>query len=118
MAMRESLLQTRPRAVGTGSPAGDLTDADDRLGREPGCWHAGLGCHTVMQLAKSVQVIALIGTPAIAKPRRAGVLAYLRCHASVRPRRWLHRNAPVGGYAARGGGRAMKPACLIMAPIP
>jgi hypothetical protein len=54
---------------------------------------------------------ALTGTPAIAKPRRRRCLPICVVMASVRPRRWLHRNCARWAIRCSRRGQSMKPAC-------
>src|SRR2546430_16277564 len=95
MAIAEqSLLQTRrPVVLAPARLQSDLTDSVMIAWDEsPECWHAVSAAIPVMHLAKSVRVISVDRDASDRQASQAEVLAYLRCQASVRRRRWLHRN--------------------------
>ena len=95
MAIAEqSLLQTRrPVLLAPARLQSDLTDSVMIAWDEsPECWHAVSAAIPFMHLAKSVRVISVDRDASDRQASQAEVLAYLRCQASVRRRRWLHRN--------------------------
>src|SRR6266516_3562776 len=114
MAIAEqSLLQTRRPVLL--APARLQTDPTDSVmiawDESPECWHA-------VSAAIPCGSSALTGTPAIAKPRRRRCLPICAVMASVRPRRWLHRNCARLAIRCSRRGQSMKPACWSWAPIP
>jgi len=121
MAIAEqSLLQTRrPVVLAPARLQSDLTDSVMTPGTR--ARNAGTrsrlpyrSCTSPNQCGSS----ALIGTPAIAKPRRRRCLPICAVMASVRPRRWLHRNCARWAIPCSRRGQSMKPACWSWAPIP
>lgn len=114
MAIAEkSLMRTRrPVLLAPARPQSDLTNSVMIAWDEsPECWHAVSAAIPFMQLAKSVQVISVDRDASHRQASQAEVLAYLTVMASVRPRRWLHRNCARWAIRCSLRGQSMKPAC-------
>ena len=114
MAIAEqSLLQTRrPVLLAPARLQSDLTDSvmiawDESLE----CWHAVSAAIPFMQFAKSVRVISVDRDADSRKASQAEVLAYLRCHGMLGPRRWSHRSYARWAIRCSRRGQSMKPAC-------